>query len=650
MDFLEISLFCAAYLFCLLGPSVLLDLFSKGAKVPLNERLIFSLVVFLFIAEVAVHVGSMQILIAFYYVCMTVYLFISVIKMLRLRVRWDSHWTSAGLSVLMISGFVGLYTMVFGVYGEVPADVYAHLGSIYESSRFGQREIIDLSHPWYVLMGGLVGVAGIEGQEFLLVCSLVSPALFLLLMKEVAEEIFRSAISEKQYRSLVVWCALILTVLFFGTSIFSYWRYYVLSPAYLMYPVFIYCGYLCIQQFFGGNVERSKLGVAITIGLGLLVSFKFHKQECLFLILVIWSCSALALVNRVSKYFQRGRPPIERTKVKNSCFFIAALFVFVVVLPVYLYLGSPAVTASDVFKGNTIDLGGWTQLRDAWIIADPSGRVFETLGLFGCLTVIGYLLLIPARQKSTYLALLVLIPPVFAFNPFFVRVFLDQADPTVLWRLFYMAPIGFVGAHLMYSLIKIQRMRLLRYIVLSTLVGSLVPLKGVSDYQHLKYPTLGKIPENRSHENWSDLLDFLQDYHGWKIVTDPVTGYVVSGLSNVQHWHFKFTPGERYHEFNKTKYLSDSFLDYGNGKWLFIVNLRDGGLSENGELSGHWPSRIMQVSDHYSKKYLDYLGVSKKRKSKRKSDAPIPSLEPPLIMEQVWQQDRIWVFKPTLAM
>ena len=145
MGFLEISVFCASYLFCLFGPSAFLDFFPIGKKVSLNERLIFSLSLFLLVASVAVHVGSMKILTGFFCLCIAFYLTVSIFKISRRSFRWDSSLTGKYQSVLTVSVLVGGYTLCFGIYGEVPADVYAHLGSIYESSRLGELNNINFS-------------------------------------------------------------------------------------------------------------------------------------------------------------------------------------------------------------------------------------------------------------------------------------------------------------------------------------------------------------------------------------------------------------------------------------------------------------------------------------------------------------------------
>ena len=42
-------------------------------------------------------------------------------------------------------------------------------------------------------------------------------------------------------------------------------------------------------------------------------------------------------------------------------------------------------------------------------------------------------------------------------------------------------------------------------------------------------------------------------------------------------------------------------------QWYFIENRRQGSLSENGAMSGHWPEDVLKVSQYYSSGLIKFL-------------------------------------------
>ena len=58
-------------------------------------------------------------------------------------------------------------------------------------------------------------------------------------------------------------------------------------------------------------------------------------------------------------------------------------------------------------------------------------------------------------------------------------------------------------------------------------------------------------------------------------------------------------------------YSPGNYIDYAG--WLLVINERDGGFSEVGDVSGHWPRDIMVVSKHYSPNFLQFVDNSPHR-------------------------------------
>ena len=90
---------------------------------------------------------------------------------------------------------------------------------------------------------------------------------------------------------------------------------------------------------------------------------------------------------------------------------------------------------------------------------------------------------------------------------------------------------------------------------------------------------------------------------------------------------FKFHAGGHHINLNKEEYGTDSFAGYVG--WLFVINLRDGEYSLNGDISNHWQSNIMEVSNYYSLALREFLD------------------SPPDHFQLRWRKDNIRVFEIT---
>ena len=124
------------------------------------------------------------------------------------------------------------------------------------------------------------------------------------------------------------------------------------------------------------------------------------------------------------------------------------------------------------------------------------------------------------------------------------------------------------------------------------------------------------------------MLDRLNDIEGKQyILTDPVTGYIVSALTPHQTFRHKFYASEYYQAF---PFAFEDYSDFPLSRyrgWLLVVNLRDGGHSQAGEISGHWPEDILKVSEYYPSNLLQHLRMHKNN------------------FETVWQTDDITIYR-----
>ena len=98
-----------------------------------------------------------------------------------------------------------------------------------------------------------------------------------------------------------------------------------------------------------------------------------------------------------------------------------------------------------------------------------------------------------------------------------------------------------------------------------------------------------------------------------QILTDPITGYLSRGLtphdySGIKYEDFSYSA---YKNFNENLERDDAFERYVG--WLFVVNQREGGLSENGRLSNHWPEKKLKIKSYYSDDLFPHLKRNKDR-------------------------------------
>ena len=180
----------------------------------------------------------------------------------------------------------------------------------------------------------------------------------------------------------------------------------------------------------------------------------------------------------------------------------------------------------------------------------------------------------------------------------------------------------------------------------AAIVLLLFPISLLREVQHHRWPTLVAVNEANSPMIWADLIDFFAVKGHVNVLTDPVTGYILSGLSPVAHAHRKFQEVEA-GSLARENYSTESFLDHAKeGDWWIVVNLRDGAESNIGIRSGHWPYDIVKVRQHYSPYLLSWLKVDVVGNSNSSftHDPANAGHERPTHLRLEWHEDRIWVF------
>ena len=227
-----------------------------------------------------------------------------------------------------------------------------------------------------------------------------------------------------------------------------------------------------------------------------------------------------------------------------------------------------------------------------------------------------------------------LIPLLTVFNPVFVDWFLRIEGPHTLWRMLYLLPIHFIAALLMVrygrliaSAAKSTWHRIGAAVMAVLVIALLFPIDVGGFNNPYSRLTLASVNLKNDVNQWQDLLDFLNTQSPERnILTDPITGYAVAGLTTHNTYRYKFLPMGSYltHQFSFDSYADQPLAKYRD--WLLIINDRIGGHSEVGARARHWPDDVLNTSQHYSDALREHLETNPDR------------------FQRLWQQNRISVY------
>ncbi len=219
----------------------------------------------------------------------------------------------------------------------------------------------------------------------------------------------------------VGWFGGVASVGLFGNSIFSFYRYYVLSNGFISYLVFLEGLILIFCCFFK---ERFRY---LLLLIPLLVFCLFnHRQEGLLLLNAVVGIGFLSLIFRYRTLSARFRRPL---------LFVAGIGTVVAIL-LWSYLSKPLLTESQLFYLKKIADG----LLERPLYVSSFVRLNEVLGGAGWLAMVAALVVLlwfRHSKKLTILACLCLWPLIVLWNPIAVELMLNFFYSTVLYRLIY---------------------------------------------------------------------------------------------------------------------------------------------------------------------------------------------------------------------
>ena len=519
------------------------------------------------------------------------------------------------LPIIIIVIILGIYHLQFGAYTEIPADIYYHIekfrriqesflsGDLSPISSVAQAFKQDIE-VWYHLLALVVLQTNVSTGQAVQTASLLSQCLFLIAVFEFSKRIF----SDRVNAEVIALLATLLVAIHMGITAFSYLRYYALAPGMLGFVLY----FTAIVVFWDLLIKRSFehfLSRVSFLAFILLAAVLIHTQEAMFIMIL---CSVMICIFAVCIVLgKEGEPKFQvwqRSGFDRFAFLIALLVVFVFTIA-YVFLHNNFVHFGN--NGNRLwEFGPAIGLLPQLSILNPSYQFMQVVTAWGLLVYVLFFCHWQRYKHNLFLISGMLLPLFTVFNPFFTDLFLRLTDSTVLWRFCFLIPIHYVAAdlilHYLQSLFtnsdlsdnESKTSRLFMGAALVSLLVFLAPLmNGWKGLHHSRYPTLKAVNPQQSYQHLSDAIDFLENIPNKKVLlTDPVTGYVLSGFTKHNSFRDKFFINE-YSGFKK--FTFDSYADNPLQKYsdhLLVINERTvkNGDSFVGAVTRHWPTDLFQ--------------------------------------------------------
>lgn len=522
---------------------------------------------------------------------------------------------------------VGIYTAYFfwaGAYVEIPADIFSHLDKLQNAFSHIASErrlpwldtladVGELGDHWYVIFAYMTYHAGGRIETVYPLIAYVNTTLILLGVYHAALYLFRNTRLRRAEKVYIAAAATAFFTLHFGVNVFSYIRYYALAPTITAY-LFYLASIIVAWEFFS---NRCSVHVAVWfLGILILAALTVNEQEVIFIVITTWAMSIVRSMSGIAKLNERR----DQNGIKGAWRAVESDFNRAAIVGlggIVLGLMTVGITYAMLERG--VPSRPWVAPVSEYLpfvnhlyILNPRFQLFHVFAVSGYVIYALFLVHIRDFRTNYFILAGMLIPFVTVLNPVFVDLYLRHQDAFTLYRMLYMVPFSFVGGYLLVKYLRFVIDK--RSVVLKVgggagiviLLVSLLPFNVL--YANNKYSRIYTIlptPEKNHPAVWGDLLGRLEITDRSKVVTDPVTGYVINGITK--------------HEARTRKYLKvwidleddeyeddwDMFKEYDD--YLLIINSRGGGKSRTGRISGHWSEDILRTSRFYSRGFVEFV-------------------------------------------
>jgi hypothetical protein len=507
-----------------------------------------------------------------------------------------------------------VYHWLIGPYTEVPSDFWSHLGLVKEQlSMIETGGFSGLSENWVDVIGRGTAVPffhgvisdnlGVPPIKLVRSATLVTSVILLTMIYCFTLRITRNFPLSKSMSASVGCAAVVLFVVGYGVSSFSYIRYYAYFPHLLnLSLVFVIVG---LYVDYLGDRETDKKSLAV-IAILLVTVLLVNKQELLFALVLLLSLSIWRLVRILVSKEASDKILLVRARVMGSLSIVAIL--------VGLGVGFLMFESGHWGRPHVLDLGRLSEILRGLPVANPGLRFWDTLGLHGVVIYCWYFYYWARFIRADYINVAMFSPLITLLNPIFVLWFLHIGSWDSVWRFAYLMPVPIVGGILVgltvQDLIKwrCHPRSLPGGLFLVAGVVTLMPFDTpLISNDNSRFPSLVRVEQSNGALLWGDLIEAVEVVQGKRnLITDSITNYVLS--SATKHGG-KWEPKERWQRRRELfgGDYKDRLLYYGVDNSLLIINQRDGSLSETGKRSGHWWRDVLKVSQLYPRDIVQFV-------------------------------------------
>ena len=549
------------------------------------------------------------------------------------------------IPVFLIILFISVYFFLVGAYVELPADIFQHMETMQEVTRDILRSIRDGTplkgnlgqngRYWFYLYSLICSWGGVTLSASILAASIFNTSVFLLGVYWFSQVVFREMQVSSKALIFISSAAVFFTFFHFGINIFAFIRYYALAPVILNFVLYFSIMAIIIDFF---RVKEWNIKYLVVAGVIFYTSLHIHRQEALFAVLMVCIMSFYLFAQKHApnfKFLWQGQArsiQISPVKFLTNKVNISFLLTQIVMISLFIY-SYLSIARRPITEPKVISLENIFPFFKNLYILNPTYQFYSVVTLWGAAVILLFMLNIRRFTNNAFLMAGMLSPFFTVFNPFFTDLFLRHSYSVMLWRMNFLMPLHLVAACLI--VITVQYIREGSYlkkaygvISIILLISFLFPVQTTFlQNRYSRLLTLKPVPVENSPQHWTDLIEYLNGIKKQKkIITDPVTGYMVTALTRHESRRAKFHRiwGD-YIEFNFDDYSSNPFDSYDG--YLFIINRRNGGTSKTGRIARHWSENILQVENFYfSKKLEGYISSNPDR------------------FRLLWEKDRVRVY------
>jgi len=529
------------------------------------------------------------------------------------------------LAVVTLLGGAGLYLHLAGPYLEVPADVFAHLEymqgarvDLVDGAFTSDFRIAVFSGPgneiWYYLFAVLTTLTATEYQSAVNQAGIANVLTLLVIIYAFSTVVFAA----EKNRATRMWLALFSVLIFFltfGTNIFAFVRYYALAPTTLNLALYFSTIALLLRYLPGRGIPLFWLSF---VSAAMLIAWLIHEQEAIFIYLIGLGIACYSAIDR-ARLRIRNKEFVDSSSVRLTDSSLEMLCLPWWFLAVTGLVGLAAVALWShltldrflVTDTKLLSIQNFLPTRLDLYVLNPFRQFYETIALPGVLIYIFAVILHKWIRQHPYLLIGLLSPLATVFNPLFADFFLRHSSGESFWRFCYLIPVAFVASLILVrcsECVKVDSGRI-RFVSISVaivlVVAMLLPTRLGTYSTWNRWPTLAAVKDGNGIDQWQDLIDYVATLDiRTRLYTDPVTGYMLTGMTTAQSRRKKF---HRY-PWNEMSldYLTPQRLR-NSADTVVIINLRDGIPSVNGELSRHWPQQITLTSAYYSGEVIKFI-------------------------------------------